>query len=94
MEAAKKSNTNKIQTYQSTALRIITNSPFYVSNHTLHTDLRINTVKETAKLFYKRFRSRLTNHPNPLISALNSDSIPGNLTRRIKRRWCRDLNHN
>lgn len=92
--AAKKSNINKIQTFQSITLRIITNAPFYVSNRTLHTDLRVNTVDETARLLYKRFRLRLTNHPNPLISALNSDTIPGNPPRRLKRRWCRDLNQN
>jgi len=92
--AAKKSNTNKIQTFQSTTLRIITNAPFYVSNHTLHTDLKINTIEETAKIIYKRFRSRLTNHSNPLISALDSDTIPGNPPRRLKRKWCRDLNTN
>ena len=92
--AAKKSNTNKIQTFQSTTLRLITNAQFYVSNHTLHTDLKINMIEETAKILYKRFRSRLTNHSNPLISALDSDTIPGNHPRRLKRKWCRDLNIN
>jgi hypothetical protein len=53
--AAKKSNINKIQTFQSITLRIITNAPFYVSNHTLHTDLRVNTVDETSRQLYKRF---------------------------------------
>jgi len=65
-----------------------------LSNHTLHTDLRVNTVDETARLLYKRFRLRLTNHPNLLISTLNSDTIPGNPPRRLKRRWCRELNQN
>lgn len=89
--AAKKSNTNKIQTFQSTTLRLITNVPFSVTNHTLHTDLKINTIAETAKILYKRFRSRLTNYSNPLSSALDSDTIPGNPPRRLKRKWCRDL---
>ena len=92
--AAKKSNTNKIQTFQSITLRIITNAPAYVSNHTLHTDLVINTVDETSKILYKRFRARLENHKNPLISVLNSDTIPDNPPRRLKRKWCRDLNRN
>jgi len=48
--AAKKSNINKIQIFQSVTFRIITNAPFYVSNHTLHTDLRMNTVDETSKI--------------------------------------------
>lgn len=89
--STKKSNINKIQTFQSISLRIITNAPFYVSNHTLHSDLGLQTVAEVASSYYKRFRSSLTNHPNPLILALNSINIPGNPTRRLKRRWCRDL---
>ncbi|KAE9542626.1 hypothetical protein AGLY_002537 [Aphis glycines] len=59
-----------------------TNISFYVSNHTIHTDLRINTADETAKIPFKRFSSRLTNHLNPLISTLNSDAILGNPSRR------------
>lgn len=34
------------------------------------------------------------NHPNSLISALDSDSILGNPPRKLKRRWCHDLNEN
>lgn len=67
---------------------------FYVSNHTIHTDLRINTVDETAKIPFKRFSSRLTNHPNPLMSTLNSDAILDNPPHRLKRVRFRDLNHN
>lgn len=84
----KKSNVYKIQTFQSIALHIITNTPFYISNNTLHTDLKINIVDETAKIHYKHSRSRLTHHPHSLISALNSDTNPGNLRRRRKIRWC------
>jgi len=47
---AKKSNLNHIQDFQNIALRKLTNSPssYIVSNHTLHTDLKIKTVKEEA----------------------------------------------
>jgi len=38
---AKISNTNKIQTFQNNFLRKITNSPPYISNLTLHTNLKI-----------------------------------------------------
>ncbi|KAF0752109.1 Uncharacterized protein FWK35_00030351 [Aphis craccivora] len=55
----------------------------YVSNHTLHLDLKILTVKEEAKNSYKLFRVRLANHSNPLILALNSEFIPGNPPRRL-----------
>lgn len=80
-----------MQTFQSITLRIITNAPFYVTNHTLHSDLGLPTVAEVATSSYKRYHSRLTNHPNPLILALNSANIPGNPPRRLRRRWCRDL---
>jgi len=38
---ASKSNIEIIQSYQSKISRIITNAPWYVSNQTLHSDLRI-----------------------------------------------------
>jgi len=82
--AAKKSNVYKIQTFQSVSLRIITKVPFFVFSHTLHTDLGLKTVADVATSFYKRFRYRLANHPNPLIFTLNSANIPGNLPKRLK----------
>ena len=88
---AKKSNLNRIQTFQNIALRKLTNSPPYVSNHTLHSDLKIKTVKEEAITYYNRFHNRLATHANPLIQALSSKVIPGNPPRRLKRNWCRDM---
>jgi len=75
---AKKSNLQKIQLYQSKILRLITNVALYISNHTLHTDLHIPKVTETAKLFYSKFRNRLYNHTNPHVKNLLSISIPEN----------------
>jgi len=89
--SAKKSNLNKIQSFQNLALRKLTNAPPYISNHTLHTDLKLKTVQEEAKCFYKRFHNRLSSHLNPLINNLSSFSIPGSPPRRLKRKWCRDL---
>lgn len=88
---AKKSNINKIQTFQNIALRKLLNAPPYVSNHSIQQDLRMNSVKDEAKIYYKRFHSRLPSHPNPLIKNLAIPSIPGNPARRLKRNWCRDL---
>jgi hypothetical protein len=88
---AKKSNTNKIQTFQNNILRKITNSPPYISNLTLHIDLKIKPVHEEAVTFYKRFHSKLPSHTNPLISNLATLTIPGNPPRRLRRKWCRDL---
>jgi hypothetical protein len=50
---AKKSNLNRIQPFQNIALRKLTNFPPYVSNHTLHSDLKIKTVKEEAITYIK-----------------------------------------
>lgn len=88
---AKKSNILKIQTFQNIALRKIMNAPPYVSNHTLHTDTKLKTINDEAKIYYKRFYSKLINHPNELIKNLSTPSIPGNPPRRLKRKWCRDL---
>ncbi|VVC37233.1 Hypothetical protein CINCED_3A010389 [Cinara cedri] len=50
---AKISNTNKIQTFQNKFLRLIKNSPTYISNLTLHTDLKMKSIHEEAVSFYK-----------------------------------------
>ncbi|KAL4127101.1 hypothetical protein QTP88_011299 [Uroleucon formosanum] len=89
--SAKKTNLNKIQCFQNIAIRKLINAPPYISNHTLHTDLKLKTIHEEAKHFYKRFHNRLSSHSNPLIKNLSSLSIPGNPPRRLKRKWCRDL---
>jgi len=88
---AKISNLNKIQRFQNKILRKITDSPPYVSNHSLHKDLHMKTIQEAAKNYYKRFRLRLNSHPSELIKNLASLTIPGNPPRRLKRKWCRDL---
>ncbi|KAL4119135.1 hypothetical protein QTP88_011986 [Uroleucon formosanum] len=88
---AKKSNINKIQTFQNLALRKLLNAPPYVSNSTIHSDLKMKTVHEEAKIHYKRFHSRLSSNPNPLIRDIAVPTIPGNPPRRLKRSWCRDL---
>lgn len=88
---AKKSNINKIQTFQNLALRKLLNAPPYVSNHTIHTDLKMKLVHEEAIAHYQRFHNRLSSNNNPLIRNLAVLSIPGNPPRRLKRKWCRDL---
>jgi len=84
-------NLNKIQRFQNITLRKITNSPPYISNHTLHTDLKLKTVQEEAKNYYKRFYSHFNIHPNPLIQNIATIDILGNPPRRLKCKWCRDL---
>lgn len=86
---AKKSNLQRIQAFQSKFLRLATNCPPYVSNETLHSDLKIPYVKETARTFYNRFYYRLQNHKNTLIKRMSSRHFPP--VRRLRRQWTRDL---
>jgi len=90
VESAKKSNLNIIQAFQNITLRKIINAPPFIFNLTLHKDLCIKTVEKEAVVFYKRFYNRLENHDNPLIKGLHIPSLPGNLRRRLKRKWCRE----
>jgi hypothetical protein len=89
--SAKPSNLKRMQTLQSCILRKITNAPFYVSNHTLHTDLNIPFVHNLAIEFYNKFYNRLNPHPYPLVQELRAPNFPHNPPRRHKRLWPRDL---
>jgi len=65
---SKNSNINKFQAFQSINLRYLTNSPWYVSNRSLHKDLKLPTISKLASNHYKKFHTNTINHPNPLIS--------------------------
>lgn len=67
---------NIIQTLQNSSLGKISN---FVSNHTLHKHLKITTVLNEAKLFYKRFHNKLHFRPNHLIKNVSTSSILGSL---------------
>jgi hypothetical protein len=85
---AKPSNIKMIQTYQSKLLRIITNAPWYVTNRTLHDDLRIPYITEVIHSLAATYRNRIRNHNNNIIQNLsNSETTP----RRLRRRWPEDL---
>jgi hypothetical protein len=89
--AAKPSNINIIQRFQSKVLRIIAGCPSYVSNLTLHTDFHTPYVLPEIKRLYRRFYNNLERSENQLIKLLHTPNLPGNPTRRLKRRWSRDL---
>ena len=76
---------------KSKILRKITNAPFYVSNQTIHSDLKVPFVLDYAIARYKKFHEKLPSHLNPLVQNLHSLYIPGNPTRRLSRQWPRDL---
>ena len=89
--SAKPSNISKIQSLQSKILRKIISAPFYVSNKTIHSDLKVPFVREYAIDRYRRFHEKLDHHPNPLARNLQSLHIPDNPLRRLNRQWPRDL---
>ena len=84
---ASKSNTAIMQRAQSKILRTITNAPWYVTNHTLHTDLNIPYVSEIINERINKHLSKLESHPNPLLETLTQTTR----NRRLKRRWTSDL---
>jgi hypothetical protein len=86
---AAKSNVAVIQRYQSKLLRNITNAPRYVSNHTLHSDLRTPHVRTVFRDRIATHRLTLASHPNPLMEPLLHP--PQN--RRLRRRWPLDEMH-
>ena len=85
---AKPTHTKIIQRLQSKILRYITNAPWYVSNFTLHTDLRIPFVTTEINRLSLLYHQRLAGHHNDLISAM---AVPPTYDRRLKRRWMSDL---
>ena len=81
-----KTNISIIQRYQSKILRIITNASWYVSNQTLHTDLRIPYVQSILLDYSRKHRTTLERHPNPLVKSL----LHTRHIRKLKRRWTFD----
>jgi len=53
--AAKKSNTNQIQTFQNISLRRLSNASPYISTQTLHNDFHIRTIEDEARIVYTCF---------------------------------------
>lgn len=84
---ASKSNINIIQRSQSKILRIITNAPWYVTNQTLHEDLKIPYIRDEIAKQSTKHCSRLELHVNPILHPL----LEPQLNRRLKRNWTTDL---
>ncbi|KAI5726243.1 hypothetical protein M8J77_025720 [Diaphorina citri] len=85
---AKPSNINIIQRFQSKTLRSMLGAPFYVSNKTIHTDLKIPLVSDVIKDRPLTYQKRIPHHPNQLIRDLRE---PVSINRRLKRTWPTDL---
>jgi len=66
---------------------MFTNAPWYVSNLTLHEDLKIPYVREVVFDKYAKHHQKLEMHPNPLLHLLLDIGQP----RRLKRTRPMDL---
>jgi hypothetical protein len=77
-----RSNIEILQRFQNKVLRTIVNTPWYVPNKQLHTDLGISPVREEIMNISHKYKDKLTAHPNELASTLLNDEVQ---TRRLKR---------
>jgi hypothetical protein len=87
--STKRTNLNRILSLQSKTLRKIVDAPFYVTNLTIHKDLKVPIVHDLVRSRYKKFHESTIHHSNPLVLYLSSNTLPLNPTRRHKRRWWR-----
>jgi hypothetical protein len=67
---ASNSNIEILHRYQNKVLHAIVNSPWYISNNILGTDLKVPTIREEVTKFSVRYRDKITTHPNKLASTL------------------------
>jgi hypothetical protein len=85
---SKHSNTKILQTFQSRTLRKLANAPWYISNITLHNDLRMPYVTEVIRTYAKNHKNRTARNNNQLIRDLFNQAEIG---RRLNKMWSEDL---
>jgi hypothetical protein len=81
------SNIEILERFQSKALRMVTDAPWYAPNTVIRKDLQIATIKQEISLYSYRYGKRLSMHPNELI--LNFQEVPE--TRRLRKNLPIDL---
>jgi hypothetical protein len=84
---ASNSNIAIIQRYQNKVLRTIINTPWYIPNKILHTDLKVPTIREEITKFSVKYKDKITTHPKELASTLLAEEK----SRRLKRSKPTDL---
>jgi hypothetical protein len=69
---ASKSHIAKLQRCQSKILRMITNAPWYVTNQTLHDDLKVpfTRIKDVIQEKSINHHDKLGHHSNPILQPL------------------------
>jgi hypothetical protein len=80
-------NIEILERFQSKALRIIVDAPWYVPNNHIRRNLQMTSVKEDICSSSNQYFTRFTTHPNDQILTLME--IPGN--RRLRRHVPNDL---
>jgi hypothetical protein len=73
---ASTSNIEILESFQSKALHMIVDAPWYVPNTVIRRDLQIPTVKEEIRCYGSQYSARLSTHPNELI--VNLIELPDN----------------
>jgi hypothetical protein len=73
---ASTSNIDILERFQSKALRMIVDAPWYVPNTVIRRDLQIPTVKEEIRRYSSQYSARLSTHLNDLI--VNHIELPDN----------------
>jgi hypothetical protein len=84
---ASTSNIEILERFQSKALRLIVDAPWYVPNHRIRCDLHMPSVKDEICRLSNQYYARLTSHSNDQVLALLTS--PG--TRRLRRHLPNDL---
>jgi hypothetical protein len=77
MYLAKKKKKTNTERFQSKALRMITDAPWYVPNTVIRKDLQIATFKDEISRYSYHYGKRLSVHPNELILNLQEPPETG-----------------
>ena len=78
---ASQSNIEILQRLQNKILRMVTNAPWYVPNHVLHSDLQIPTIREEITRLSTNYKAKIDVHPNKLTTNLFEKHGQGRLRR-------------
>jgi hypothetical protein len=84
---ASTSNIEILERFQSKALRMIVDAPWYLPNTVIRRDLQTPTVKEEIRRYSSQYSASLSTHPNELI--VNLIELQDN--RRLRRHLPNDL---
>jgi hypothetical protein len=87
--AASTSNIEILERFQSKALRLITDAPWYVPNAIIQLDLQVPSSKEEIRRLSAQYYARLCTHPNLLATQLSRSSA----FKRLRRHLPSDLPH-